>query len=190
MNPIQRFQTWFKQECDATEARVPAACCLSTIGLDGYPNARFVALKEVRDGQFIITGPLSSRKGQEIAKYPKAALTFWWPATGRQVRVQGDAVQIDASDADRFFSKRPREAQIVSWISKQGLPLKDVTELHEQYAHFTKSAEREISRPENWGGFSINPIRIEFLSFSSERFHERLLYSNEGVEWKMQKLQP
>lgn len=118
MDPIIKFQNWYEQELDTNDALIPSACCLSTTGTDGYPNARFVSLKEVDGRQFIVTGPLDSRKCQEVTYKPRAALTFWWPATGKQVRVQGNVKLIDSEDADRYFSERTRESQIVSWVSK------------------------------------------------------------------------
>jgi pyridoxamine 5'-phosphate oxidase len=191
MDPFQKFQNLYRKELDASNVIIPSSCCLSTIGTDGYPNARFVSLKEVKGNRFIITGPLDSRKGQELAYKPRAALTFWWPVTGKQVRIQGDALRIDASDADRYFSERPREAQVVSWVSKQGKPVDKKDTLKEQYNQlFDEFAGKKIPRPENWGGIGIEPVRIEFLAFSAERFHERVLYVRNGLQWNVQFLQP
>jgi pyridoxamine 5'-phosphate oxidase len=50
------FQSWLQEELNLTQVRIPTACCLSTIGLENYPNARFVSLKEVSDDSFVITG--------------------------------------------------------------------------------------------------------------------------------------
>ncbi|WP_299211085.1 pyridoxamine 5'-phosphate oxidase family protein [uncultured Aquimarina sp.] len=77
MNPFQLFNTWYSEELEKSTASIPSACCLSSNGLDGYPNTRFVSLKEVKDHAFIITGPLKSRKGLEMEKSSKVSLTFW-----------------------------------------------------------------------------------------------------------------
>lgn len=191
MDPIIKFQNWYEQERNITNTLIPSACCLSTTGLDGYPNARFVSLKEVVGGQFIVTGPLDSRKCKEVMYKPHAALTFWWSATGKQVRVQGDVKLIDSEDADRYFSDRTRESQIVSWVSTQGKPVENGSSLKERFDHFSNlNTGEEIPRPENWGGIGIVPVRIEFLVFSPERFHERLLYVRNGTGWSEQYLQP
>ena len=68
MNPITLFQNWFAEAVEASSASIPSACCLSTLGLDGYPNARFVSLKEIVEDSFVVTGSLASRKGLEIAE--------------------------------------------------------------------------------------------------------------------------
>lgn len=191
MEPFKKFQTWYQKEMDETEESIPSACCLSTSGEDGYPNARFVSLKEVINGQFIVTGPMNSRKGEELQKSPRAALTFWWPSTEKQVRIQGDAHPIDTASADRYFSERSRESQIVSWVSDQGKPVENTEIIHERFNRFSEMySNKKIPRPANWGGFKIIPVRIEFLSFQTSRFHERLLYIKNADVWEEQIIQP
>jgi pyridoxamine 5'-phosphate oxidase len=108
MDPIKLFTKWYQEEQHLCNIKIPSACCFSTNGLDGYPNARFVSLKEVLDGRFIITGPVSSRKGREILKSTKTSLSFWWTVTERQVRIQGDATKISDQHADNYFNERSR----------------------------------------------------------------------------------
>ena len=190
MNPFQIFSDWYEEEIKNSPANI-SACCLSTIGLDGYPNSRFVSLKEIKNESFVVTGPLNSRKGLEIQNSNKVALSFWFTATERQVRVQGDAAQIAAAEADKYFSERNREAQIVSYVSEQGKRLEDAEILNKKY----EAAERlfknqEILRPANWGGYLIAPVRIEFMEFKKSRFHHRtLFYKNENL-WEKELLQP
>lgn len=191
MNPITQFNDWYKEELQSSTASIPSACCLSTIGTDGYPNARFVSLKEIKDDSFIITGPLLSRKGIEISAIPKVALTFWWEATQRQIRIQGDASIIDEAEADKYFQERNRESNIVAWASMQGKPINDVHLLSQNYHDVEQQFHgKTIPRPDNWSGFSIAPIRIEFLLFKPTRFHERTLFEKINSEWKLGLLQP
>lgn len=191
MDPFIKFRFWYQKEQERTEVRIPSACCLSTIGTDGYPNARFVSLKDIKDGQFIVTGPMDSRKGMEVMNYPKAALTFWWTATEKQVRVQGDVRRIKPAEADRYFRDRSRESRIVSWISSQGKPLEDIETIEAHFRHFQElHKNKEILRPENWGGIRILPVRIEFLEFNTERLHHRILCVKNGDSWLTQNLQP
>ena len=49
MNPFQQFSDWYNDELNHSSAGFPSACCLSTTGLDDYPDARFVSLKEMVD---------------------------------------------------------------------------------------------------------------------------------------------
>ena len=190
-NPVTIFQNWLGQHLHFTKDEIPTACCLSTIGLDNFPNARFVSLKEIADDCFIVTGQLTSRKGSEISANNKVALTFWWPETERQVRIQGIATRITSQMADKYFYERSRTSQIVSIVSNQGQEIDNVNELIEKYNYFEEqSTPGKLKRPENWGGYSIRPVRIEFLEFNTTRFHDRQLYEIEDEKWVKKQLQP
>lgn len=191
MTPIELFNKWFNEELNLTTVKIPSACCLSTIGIDGFPNARFVSLKEVTENHFIITGPRTSRKGIEINTNNKAALTFWWTETERQVRIQGTASKISEKLADKYFAERNRESQIVSIISNQGKEIKNIEMLIQKYSEAEKQfLNKPLKRPENWGGYLIEPLRVEFLEFKPNRFHERKLFELKNEKWIMKHLQP
>jgi pyridoxamine 5'-phosphate oxidase len=191
MSAIELFNTWYNEEIRISKVAIPSACCFSTNGTDGYPNARYVSLKEIINGCFIVTGTTSSRKGIEINESHKVALTFWWTNTARQVRVQGDATLIDDQMADYYFSKRNRDSQIVSILSTQGNELISSEILHEQYTALDDGYKyKEIPRPKNFSGYRIQPIRIEFLEFQPSRFHTRTLYELQNGQWTTTDLQP
>lgn len=191
MNPLQLFETWFSEEKEISQLKLPAACCLSTIGLDGYPNARFVSLKEIINDSFVITGPLNSRKGLEIADSPKAALSFWWTSTERQVRIQGDTVAIPKAEAKVYFEERNRDSRIVSTVFDQGEEIESISQLQKQFEERKdRIGGREVEKPENWGGIYIKPKRIEFMAFKKSRLHERMLYQLMNKEWEVKILQP
>jgi pyridoxamine 5'-phosphate oxidase len=191
MNPIEIFLDWYRDEANKTKVRIPSACCLSTTGLDGYPNARFVSLKEVIDDKFIFTGCLSARKGIEIESTNKVALTFWWPVTERQIRVQGNAAKLSRALADRYFMERERDSQIVSLVSEQGKSIEEPKLLEDRFQeNETLYTDKKISRPPNWGGYAVEPVRIEFLEFKESRFHKRTLYTCINKNWTSVYLQP
>ncbi len=189
---ISLFQQYLNEEIRAREVRLPYACCLSTIGLDGFPNARFVSLKEIRDNQFIITGTLTSRKGAEINNDNRVALSFWWPETQRQVRIQGIAHTVTGEVTDRYFRERNLESRIVSVVSEQGAVMTDPEALHRAYEALALELNNgiDIVRPDNWGAYAIEPIRVEFLTFSETRFHDRSLYQQQDGVWSLRRLQP
>lgn len=191
MNPIKKFRKWYQQALEQENGPVPSACCLSTIGLDGYPNARFVSLKELNGGKFVVTGAQDSRKGEEVTRIPRCALTFWWPSLERQVRVQGDVQRMSGLYADRYFRVRPRNVQIIAWASKHGKPMTNPMTLKTRYYHFENLFDgTEIPRPANWSALEINPVRIEFLEFKPSRMHQRKLFVRNGIEWTEMMLQP
>lgn len=191
MNPIELFKSWYHQQLSLSQVRLPSACCFSTIGTDGFPNSRFVSLKEVTNDSFIITGTLSSRKRIEIDLVNKVALSFWWAESERQVRIQGVAVNLSDEQADKFFSQRNRDSQIVSVISRQGEEIGDLKTLENAYDDFEKMHKaKTIERPDNFGGYEIHPLRIEFLEFKPTRFHDRKLFEKVGQGWNKKQLQP
>ncbi|MFV1882973.1 MAG: pyridoxal 5'-phosphate synthase [Balneola sp.] len=191
MNPFSKFEDWYKEELFKTSVSIPSACCLSTTGLDGYPNARFLSLKSVQRDSFIITGPTKSRKGLELKENPKAALTFWWTETERQVRIQGDVHPLEEELADIYFNERNRDAQLISLLFDQGEQVDKSDSLEQKFRTAKKELEgQEIERPSNWGGFRIVPVRIEFLEFDSSRLHKRTLFTKTESDWKAVFLRP
>jgi pyridoxamine 5'-phosphate oxidase len=190
-NPIEIFKEWYREEQTLSKVRIPSACCLSTNGLDGFPNARFVSLKDILNNHFIITGTQTSRKGIEIDNTEKVALTFWWTETEKQVRIQGNATKIAEQLADDYFSARNKDSQIVSIVSNQGEELHNVEELINAYEEIElKNKNKQLVRPNNWGGYRIEPVRIEFLEFKETRFHERKLFEKQNGNWKLTQLKP
>ena len=191
MNPLLLFEKWFSEEKELSNLKLHAACCLSTSGLDGYPNSRFVSLKEIKNESFVITGPLDSRKGREIENNSKAALSFWWTSTERQIRIQGDVSEIPKSDAKIYFKQRNRDSKIVSTIFKQGQEIQDISYMQKLFEEKKAALKnKEIEQPNNWGGICIKPIRIEFMEFKKSRLHERKLFEQASSGWKMIILQP
>ncbi|WP_338815657.1 pyridoxal 5'-phosphate synthase (plasmid) [Bernardetia sp. Wsw4-3y2] len=187
--PIKLFEKWFSEEEKLSKLSVPTAVCLSTIGLDGFPNSRFVSLKEVIEESFIITTSFDSRKGAEIEVNNKVALTFWWTETQRQVRIQGIATKIDKELAQKYFYERDLDSQIVSLICQQGKETDDIKALEKEVLEMSLTNPK-IEIPKNWGGYSIKPIRIEFMEFRKTRFHDRKLYEMRNNEWTLKQLQP
>jgi pyridoxamine 5'-phosphate oxidase len=191
MNPFSLFAEWYAEALQHSAASIPSACCFSTVGLDGFPNARFVSLKAVADERFLLTGPLNSRKGREVDACNKVALTFWWATSEKQVRIQGTALPLASEEADACFEERPWEAKIVSVISRQGEILQNADSLIQKFIAYQKEhAGEQILRPKDWSGFAVYPVRMEFMQFRQNRLHERLLFQKENSGWTMTRLQP
>lgn len=187
MGPLAQFESWLA-DATRTDARVPHVATLSTVGLDGYPNARNVAIQAIDARGVTFTGPTDSLKGRELAANARAALTVWWDALGRQVRIQGDVAPLDADAARAIFDARPRSARTVAVVSRQGAPrIGDALEL----AYAKASAGPDLATmPDGWGGWIIAPLRIEFMEFGEDRLHRRELYVRAGDGWEHTSLQP
>jgi len=190
-SPIKLFNQWYTEELANAKVKIPSACCLSTVGEDGYPNSRFVSLKEVKNNAFIITGPLNSRKGKEINLAPKVSISFWWTATQRQVRIQGNATEITKAESNQYFSKRSQDSKIVSTVFNQGEEIASIKELKSRFYNAQLTLKHQsIEKPAQWSGFRIHPIRVEFMEFKTTRLHERRRFEKNEGTWVETFLQP
>ncbi|WP_340622022.1 pyridoxine/pyridoxamine 5'-phosphate oxidase [Xenorhabdus siamensis] len=189
-DPLEKFKIWWN-EIKKTNIKHVGAVCVSTINTNGFPSGRFVDLKEVNKDGFIFCTNLGSPKGIDIAHNEKVGLTFWWENLGYQVRVLGYAKRIPSLAADKYWDTRTQDAKIISLSCQQSQPIASIQELHKQFEiKFHGIGNRRISRPDNWGGYIVKPISIEFFSFKDNRLHLRELYLYEDMSWKKTLLQP
>lgn len=190
-NPLNLLSKWRKEEILFSNNNVLA--CLSTIGLDGFPNSRIMTVKDIIDNTIIITGPLRSRKGREIEANNKVAITFCWQNTSRQVRIQGVAERLPDELADKYFQQKATSAKAVSIVCEQGEKIVDESKLKQKIAlELSKKISQSsiLPRPDSWGGYSIHFHRIEFMQYHETNFHRREFYELENGEWNKTQIQP
>jgi len=87
IDPIALFDDWFA-EARAGEVNDANAMALATADAAGRPSVRMVLLKGHGADGFVFYTNLDSRKGDEIAANPHAALLFHWKSLRRQVRIE------------------------------------------------------------------------------------------------------
>ena len=97
--------------------------CLSTVTSEGRPASRYVLCKKADNDGFVWFTNYDSRKGDELAKNPFGAIVFWWGDMERSVRIEGKVEKISAEESDAYFIRRPRDAEIGAWASKQSRPI-------------------------------------------------------------------
>jgi pyridoxamine 5'-phosphate oxidase len=188
-DPIGLFQQWLAEAHSTARLSHPAAFCLSTVDERGYPDARYVDLKKVGDEGFLFGTRLDSPKAKAILRNPRVSMTFWWDRLGRQVRIVGTAIRASNEEAVALFQERSYKARVVSMVSTQSAPLSDPAELRERFGSALRTGVP--FRPEHWGAFWIQPVRIEFLRFEESRLHERCVYVRDGrAGWVSGYLQP
>ncbi|WP_210488932.1 pyridoxamine 5'-phosphate oxidase [Rufibacter aurantiacus] len=191
-DPLQQFETWMQEALEA-KADEPTAMTLSTADAHGRPTARVVLLKALQKEGFVFYTNYESRKGQQLLENPFAALTFFWPALERQVRVEGRVERISPEMSDTYFHSRPRGSQIGAWSSPQSTAIADrsiLENLEKEYSARFQDLE-VIPRPEHWGGYQVKPNRIEFWQGRQNRLHDRLLYEVDSHgHWHIQRLAP
>ncbi len=176
IDPLALFDDWFAQ-AQAGEPNDPEAMALATVGADGAPSVRMVLLKRHDARGFTFHTNARSRKGEELAANPRAALLFHWKSLRRQVRVEGLAERVSDEEADAYFATRSRGSRLSAWASDQSRPLESRAAFEARYADAVRRFEGEdVDRPDYWTGFRIAPERIEFWADREFRMHERRLF--------------
>jgi pyridoxamine 5'-phosphate oxidase len=189
-DPFEQFSRWFEQ---AQKAQVPEpnAMTLATVS-GGKPSARIVLLKGIDSG-FCFYSNFESRKGQEMAANPHAALVFLWHSLERQIRIEGMVEKVEDAVADAYYASRPLSSQLGAWVSPQSQVIASRQVLENKESELSKQfADTPLKRPPHWGGYRIVPEMVEFWQGRTSRLHDRLRYtktlSAEG--WKIERLAP
>ena len=182
-DPFALFNAWFA-EAKAAERNDPNAMALATATPEGVPSVRMVLLKGHGPQGFTFYTHADSRKGEELAANPNAALLFHWKALRRQVRIEGSVEEVSAAEADAYFATRSRDSQLGAWASDQSRPLDSRATFETRYAEMTDwFAGQDVTRPPRWVGFRVVPQQIEFWTDRAHRLHERRLFTKAGDGW-------
>ena len=201
-DPIAQFQRWFDQAMGArasgrirkffiklykklllasgAEQLDLTAMTLATADKQGRPSARVVLLKGVDHRGFIFFTNYESRKGQELAENPQAALVLYWPEQEREVCIAGEISPLPPAESDAYFRSRPHGSRLAAWASKQSTAVKDRAALEERWRQLeAQYTNKQIPRPPFWGGYLLSPARMEFWQGRPNRLHDRFRYSRQ-----------
>ena len=191
-NPMELFQTWFFEVEEFGGDVESNAMTISTIGNDGFPKNRAVLLKKYTWEGFIFYTNYNSEKGKAIEKNPNVCLSFLWHNIERQIIIKGVAEKISENLSDGYFESRPDGSKLGAWASDQSEVVPSRKYLDERLSNFEKQFEnKEITRPNNWGGYIVKPISIEFWQGRPNRMHDRIRYTlQENFDWKIERLAP
>lgn len=189
-SPVDQFEKWM-QEALISDIKEPNAMSLATINPQGRPESRIVLLRGFDASGFRFFTNYGSAKAKGLEANPFAALTFFWPELERQIRIEGAVTKTSAEESDVYYNSRPRGNRLGAWASPQSEELADRSVLEGLHARFNAQFEgKDVPRPENWGGFRLNPDRIEFWQGRPSRLHDRVCYKKEGEEWAIVRLAP
>lgn len=189
-NPMQQFEQWLNEAIGA-KTNEPTTMVLATATSEGIPSARIVLLKAFTQLGFGFFTNYASRKGDELEINQRVALLFHWPELERQVRIEGVASRTSETVSDDYFNSRPYESRLSAVISDQSKVIPDREYLEmlwaaQQYQSFAQG----IKRPSYWGGYMVEPFRIEFWQGRPNRLHDRILFTRKGEEWAISRLAP
>ena len=188
-DPLQQFQTWLQQALKA-ELPEPNAMTLATVGADGRPSTRVVLIKGCDERGIVWYTNYESRKGQELAARPWAALQFHWVELERVVRIEGEVEKTSAADSDAYYQSRPLDSRLGAWASPQSRVIASRAELVAAAAKAAVVHALQPPRPPHWGGYRLKPQAWEFWQGRKSRLHDRLRYRLAGQTWVRERLAP
>ncbi len=217
-SPFELFRTWLT----SAQGVVPEAeaMSLSTATAAGVPSARFVLLKQLDARGFVFYTNYGSRKGQELAENPAAALAWYWKEVHKQIRVVGRVERVSRAESEEYFRSRPVGSRVGAWASEQSAAVTDEV-LEARYKEFEakfgvdpSKSDADVPLPDHWGGFRVLPeyarpvlvgsypthqyaiSEIEFWAGKPSRLHDRIRYvripgsSDDAPEWRIERLAP
>ena len=189
--PFTIFRRWL-EEARETEINDPDAIALATVDKEGLPNVRMVLLRIIEEDAFVFFTNYGSKKAQEAFLTNKVAFNIHWKSLRRQIRVRGHVEKEDGMIADKYFSEREVGSQTAAWASRQSETLNDRQELIERWQSYKNQFEKNVGRPDFWGGIRIKPIQIEFWADGQYRLHDRFLWERGLGEksWSVRRLYP
>lgn len=190
-DPMVQFRRWL-EDALATDPLEPTAMVLATVGEGGQPSARVVLLKGCDERGFVFYTNYESRKGEDLARHPKAALTFYWPVLDRQVRIEGAVEKTSREESEAYFRSRPEASRLGAWASRQSAVLPSREVLEEAVEEVTRRfAGADVPLPDFWGGYLLRPTAIEFWQGRESRLHDRFRYELRAAGgWTVARLSP
>lgn len=190
-NPFEQFRDWFLEATENPMISESNAMCVSTIEEDGCPRSRMVLLKSYSYEGFVFYTNYESRKGKSIEKTHKACLHFFWPSMERQIIIKANLERIAENLSDGYFHSRPKGSQLGAVVSPQSTVIPNREFLEEKLKDLEAQYEnKEVPRPENWGGYIAKPYEIEFWQGRPNRLHDRIIYSLKEWDWEISRLAP
>lgn len=190
--PFKQFEKWF---CEAQDEAVsmPEAMSLATATKLGRPSLRTVLLKGFDEKGFLFYSNYKSRKGCELRENPFASLSFYWREQDRQIVIEGQVEKISKEESRSYFYTRPRKSQLAASVSEQSSLIENrkVLEAKVKELEVKIGTEADVPFPENWGGYRVWPVRVEFWQGRENRLNDRFVYHRtSAIDWTIERLQP
>jgi pyridoxamine 5'-phosphate oxidase len=190
-DPLTALRKWL-DEAHAAELHEPEAMALATATASGRPSVRMVLLRALDERGLCFFTNYGSRKAEELAANPQAAVALnWGPPLRRQARVEGTVERLAEDESRAYFETRARESRLGAWASPQSRPLESRGELDERYAAAdARFAGAEVPLPPFWGGYRLTPAAIELWQNRPNRLHDRARFERDGAGWTRVRLAP
>ena len=192
-NPLELFAQWLQEAINA-QLPEPNAMTLATVSSAMRPSTRVVLIKGFDARGIVWYTNYQSRKAQELAATPFAALQFHWVELERVVRIEGRVEKVSAEESDAYFHSRPLDSRIGAWASPQSQVIAGRSVLATNAAKYGVQFLLTPPRPPHWGGYRLVPEQWEFWQGRKSRLHDRLRYRPEesapADAWVRERLAP
>ena len=188
-DPLQQFDQWLKEAIRA-EVPEPNAMTLATVNHALRPSTRIVLIKGYDARGLVWYTNYDSRKGQELAGNPFAALQFHWVELERVVRIEGQVEKVSDDESDAYYKSRPLDSRIGAWASPQSQVISGRSVLVTEAAKYGAKFLLQPPRPPHWGGYRLVPAQWEFWQGRKSRLHDRLRYRQQAGGWVRERLAP
>ncbi|MFF4502835.1 pyridoxal 5'-phosphate synthase [Streptomyces sp. NPDC001401] len=188
--PLALFTTWFAEAVAAGQPE-PHTMSLATSDAAGMPDVRIVMLHGADADGWSFATHATSRKGGQLAARPYAALGFYWPVLGRQVRVRGPVTAAPAQESQGDLHARSTGALAAALTGRQSEVLGSVEELARASEAAWERAQQEPDAPvPSWTLYRLRPEEVEFFQGDERRRHVRLNYLRKEGGWVNELLWP
>lgn len=204
--PLEQITSWVDdavaRQAERGDVPEPMALHVATVDADGQPDVRTVLMRMLAArGPGFLTN-LDSVKGEQIRASDKVAAALVWPSMFRAIRFRGVAVPIVREDVEGYFRTRPYGSRISAWASEQSRPAASRAELERRHAELAQrfpdhGTPDDVPVPEHWGGYWLEPHRVELWAGRPSRLHDRLVLERTGEgdlsvgsAWSLTRLQP
>ncbi|MFR0353247.1 pyridoxine/pyridoxamine 5'-phosphate oxidase [Streptomyces sediminimaris] len=188
--PLPLFTTWFAEAVAAGQPE-PHTMSLATSDAAGLPDVRIVMLHGADDDGWSFATHATSHKGGQLAARPHAALAFYWPVLGRQVRVRGPVTAAPARESQGDLHARSTGALAAALTGRQSEVLDSPEELARASRSAWERARREPDAPApTWTLYRLAPDTVEFFQGEERRRHVRLNYRRVREGWRRELLWP
>ncbi|MBN0044963.1 pyridoxal 5'-phosphate synthase [Streptomyces actuosus] len=179
-DPLHLFTRWLGEAATAGQPE-PHTMSLATSDAEGRADVRTVMLHGADADGWAFATHAGSRKGRQLAGRPYAALGFYWPILGRQVRVRGPVEAASAEEAQTDLHVRSTGALAAALTGRQSEPLGSVEELRLASQAAWERARREPdAQAPTWTLYRVRAEEIEFFQGDASRRHLRLAYRRKG----------
>jgi len=181
IDPLQLAAQWLPGNDDPARPLLT----LSTIGSDGFPDARTLLLTGIDERGFVVNTDANSRKSAQLRAEPHATLTVSLPETARQLVVHAVAEQTSPDESARAYRARSPYLRRLAWLNTDALAQLSAPARRAAWAAVSDAHLAALGPPPSWIGFLLRPSRITFWTGDVESSSHRTEYTRTDRGWSI-----